>query len=177
MTQDAPALPGKPVSASRVTLAQLMQPQHASYLGFVHGGEIMRLIDEVGALACMRHAGRYVVTVAVDQIHFNEPIRIGNLVLLTAEVSYVGRTSMEVEVQVVAENPLTGERRHTNTAYLVYVALDEEGRPTPVPPLLLENEHQRRRFQEAQERRAVRLARRRQRRVTPLHGDPEGGDG
>ncbi len=160
-------LQGKPVSASRVSLAQLMQPQHASYLGFVHGGEIMRLIDEVGALACMRHAGRYVVTVAVDQIHFNEPIRVGDLVLLTAEVSFVGRTSMEVEVQVVAEDPITGQRRHTNTAYLVYVALDDQGRPTPVPPLILETEAQRRRFEEARRRREQRLARRRAR-VTPL---------
>lgn len=158
----------KPVSASRVILAQLMQPHHASHLGFVHGGEIMRMIDEAGALACMRHAGRPVVTVAVDQIQFNEPIRIGDLVLITAEVSYVGRTSMEAEVQVVAENPLTGERRHTNTAYVVYVALDEEGRPTPVPPLLLENEDQKRRFQEAEQRRAQRLARRAIRRVTPF---------
>ncbi len=158
----------KPPSASRVTLAQIMQPQHASYLGFVHGGEIMRLIDEAGALACMRHAGRPVVTVAVDQIFFNEPIRIGDLVLITAEVSFVGRTSMEAEIQVVAENPLTGHRRHTNTAYLVYVALDEQGRPTPVPPLLLENEAQKQRFEEAKARRARRLEQRRLRRVTPL---------
>ncbi len=167
-------VPAKRVSDSRVTLSQLMQPHHASYLGFVHGGEIMRLIDEVGALACMRHARRPVVTVAVDQIFFNEPIRIGDLVILTAEVSYVGRTSMEVEVQVVAENPLTGERRHTNTAYLVYVALDEHGRPTPVPRLVLETEDQRRRFREAEERQRLRLQRRGQRRVTPLEGE-EGG--
>ncbi len=163
----------KPPSASRVTLAQIMQPQHASYLGFVHGGEIMRLIDEAGALACMRHAGRPVVTVAVDQIFFNEPIRIGDLVLITAEVSFVGRTSMEAEIQVVAENPLTGHRRHTNTAYLVYVALDEQGRPTPVPPLLLENEAQKQRFEEAKARRARRLEQRRLRRVTPLPDQEE----
>ncbi len=166
----------KPPSASRVTLAQIMQPQHASYLGFVHGGEIMRLIDEAGALACMRHAGRPVVTVAVDQIFFNEPIRIGDLVLITAEVSFVGRTSMEAEIQVVAENPLTGHRRHTNTAYLVYVALDEQGRPTPVPPLLLENEAQKQRFEEAKVRRARRLERRRLRRVTPLPDQEEAPD-
>ena len=166
----------KPPSASRVTLAQIMQPQHASYLGFVHGGEIMRLIDEAGALACMRHAGRPVVTVAVDQIFFNEPIRIGDLVLITAEVSFVGRTSMEAEIQVVAENPLTGHRRHTNTAYLVYVALDEQGRPTPVPPLLLENEAQKQRFEEAKARRARRLERRRLRRVTPLPDQEEAPD-
>ena len=119
---------GKPVSASRISLAQLMQPEHANNLGNVHGGWIMKLVDEAGALACMRHAQQRVVTVAVDQMTFRQPIRIGDLVTLTAEVSYVGRTSMEAEVQVIAENPITGERTHTNTAYLVYVALDEHGK-------------------------------------------------
>ena len=121
------ALPPKPVSASRISIAQLMQPEHANNLGNVHGGWIMKLVDEAGALACMRHAQRRVVTVAIDSMVFREPIKIGDLVLLTAEVTNVGRTSMEVEVQVEAENPITGERTHTNTAYLVYVALDDAG--------------------------------------------------
>jgi uncharacterized protein (TIGR00369 family) len=129
---------GKTVSASRVTLAQLMQPAHANHHGNVHGGEIMRLMDEAGALACMRHSQQRVVTVAVDSMIFRNPIRISDLVTLTAEVSYVGRTSMEAEVQVIAENPYTGEKVHTNTAYLVYVALDDDDRPTVCPPLITE---------------------------------------
>jgi uncharacterized protein (TIGR00369 family) len=149
---------GKKVSASRVTLSQLMQPEYANNLGNVHGGWIMKLVDEAGALACMRHAQKRVVTVAVDQLTFRQPIRIGDLVTLTAEVSYVGRTSMEVEVKVVAENPITRKGTHTNTAYLVYVALDEEGRPHPVPPLIPENDKQRRRMEAGRARQEYRLA-------------------
>lgn len=149
---------GKPVSASRVTIAQLMQPEHANILGNVHGGWIMKLVDEAGALACMRHAQQRVVTVAVDQMVFRQPIRTTDLVTIDAEVSFVGRTSMEAEVQVIAENPITGERTHTNTAYLVYVALDETGRPVQVPPLIPENEKQRTRMEAGQARQAYRLA-------------------
>ncbi len=151
------SLPGQPVSASRVTLAQLMQPEHANNLGNVHGGWIMKLMDEAGALACIRHAHRRVVTVAVDQMTFKQPIKIGDLVTLTAEVSYVGRTSMEAEVHVTAENPLTGVCTHTNTAYLVYVALDEGGHAVPVPPLLPESEADRQRMEEGRARQAYRL--------------------
>src|SRR5512140_2105103 len=114
----------KTVSDSRITLSQLMHPEHANNLGNVHGGWIMKLVDEAGALACMRHSGRRVVTVAIDSIVFRNPVKLGALVLLNAEVTYTGRTSLEVEVQVQAEHPLTGERTHTNAAYLVYVALD-----------------------------------------------------
>lgn len=151
-------LAGKTVNASRVMLSQLMQPEHANNLGNVHGGWIMKLVDETGALACMRHAQRRVVTVAVDQMIFRHPIRIGDVVTLTAEVSYVGRTSMEAEVQVVAENPITGERTHTNTAYLVYVALDETGKPVPIPPLLPETDVERIRLEEGRNRQAYRLS-------------------
>ena len=149
---------GKTVNASRTTIAQLMQPEHANILGNVHGGWIMKLVDEAGALACMRHAQQRVVTVAVDQMSFRQPIRTTDLVTLTAEVSYVGRTSMEVEVTVHAENPITGERTHTNTAYLVYVALDEGGRPVAVPPLIPENEEQRQRMEDGKARQEYRLA-------------------
>lgn len=152
----------KPVGASRIKLAQMMQPQHANHHGNVHGGWIMKLMDEAGALACMRHAQQRVVTVAVDQMTFREPIRLADLVILTAEVSYVGRTSMEAEVQVETENPLTGERTHTNTAYLVYVALDEEGNPVQVPALTAETEAQRERMAEGRARQEHRLARRRE---------------
>jgi uncharacterized protein (TIGR00369 family) len=147
----------KPVSASRITLSQLMHPEHANLLGNVHGGWIMKLVDEAGALACMRHAQRKVVTVAIDSMVFRQPIRLGDLVIINAEVSYAGRTSMEAEVHVLAENPLTGERTHTNTAYLVYVALDDEGRPTSVPGIKAETDEEKLRMQKAEERQARRL--------------------
>ena len=150
-------LAAKTVRASRINLAQLMQPEHANNLGNVHGGWIMKLVDEAGALACMRHSGRRVVTVAIDSMVFRNPIKIGNLVLLNAEVTYTGRTSMEVEVQVQAENPLTGERTQTNTAYLVYVALDDTGHPVAVPPLITETEDEKRKMEAAKERQSRRL--------------------
>ena len=147
----------KPVSASRVTLSQLMHLEHANLIGNVHGGWIMKLVDEAGALACMRHAQRKVVTVAIDSMTFREPIRIGDLVILTAEVTYTGRTSMEAEVHVVAENPITRDRMHTNTAYLVYVALDDYGNPTPVPPIKAETDEDVRKLEAAKLRQARRL--------------------
>ncbi len=153
----SPSLQGKPVSASRTTIAQLMQPEHGNNLGNVHGGWIMKLVDEAGALACMRHAQRRVVTVAIDSMVFRKPIKIGDVVLLTAEVTYAGHTSMEVEVLVHAENPISGERIETNTAYLVYVALDDKGHPAPVPPVLAETDAERRKLEAAQERQARRL--------------------
>jgi uncharacterized protein (TIGR00369 family) len=137
-----------------------MQPEHANSLGDVHGGWIMKLMDEAGALACMRHAQKRVVTVAVDTMTFQEPIRIGDLVTLSAEVSYVGRTSLEARVQVVAEDPITGACTHTNTAYLVYVALDESGQPSEVPPLLAETPEEERRMQAGRDRQQHRLAQR-----------------
>jgi len=145
-------------NASRISIAQLMHPEHANILGNVHGGWIMKLVDEAGALACMRHAQKRVVTVAVDSMVFREPIKIGDLVTLNAEVTYTGRTSMEAEVQVIAENPITGERTHTNTAYLVYVALDDEGRPTTVPALIVETEEEKQRMEQAKKRQTHRIA-------------------
>lgn len=144
--------------ASRVYLSQLMQPEHANHHGNVHGGWIMKLVDEAGALACMRHAQTRVVTVAVDTFVFREPIKIGDLVTFTAEVTYTGRTSMEAEVQVVAENPITGERTHTNTAYLVYVGLDEDNRPTGIPQLALETDEDKTRYEQAKLRQQRRIA-------------------
>ena len=152
--------PGKPVSASRVILAQLMQPTDANLYGNVHGGIIMRLMDEAGGSAAMRHAQRPCVTVAVDQVLFREPIHLGDLVTVTAELTYVGRTSMEVRLEVTAQNLLTGQQTHTNTAYFVYVALDDAGHPVEVPPLLLETEAERRQWAAAKERQAYRLAQR-----------------
>jgi acyl-CoA hydrolase len=105
----------------------------------------------------MRHAQRKVVTVAIDSMTFRQPIRIGDLIILNAEVAYAGRTSLEAEVHVLAENPITGEQTHTNTAYLVYVALDDEGKPTAVPPLKPETEDEKRKFGQAKERQERRL--------------------
>lgn len=143
--------------ASRVYLSQLMQPEHANHHGNVHGGWIMKLVDEAGALACMRHAQTRVVTVAVDSLVFREPIKIGDLVTFTAEVTYTGRTSMEAEVQVIAENPITGERTHTNTAYLVYVGLDDKDRPTIIPQLVSETEEDKARLELAKQRQQRRI--------------------
>jgi uncharacterized protein (TIGR00369 family) len=143
---------------SRITLAQLMQPSQANNLGNVHGGWIMKLVDEAGALACMKHAQTRVVTVAVDSMTFREPIKLGDLVTLNAEVTYTGRTSMEAEVQVISQNPITGERTHTNTAYLVYVALDENEKPTVVPPLVAESEEDVERMKQAEVRQKRRIS-------------------
>lgn len=150
-------LKAKSMSASQISIAQLMQPEHANNLGNVHGGWIMKLVDEAGALACMRHAQRRVVTVAIDQMTFRQPIKIGDLVNLNAEVTYTGRTSMEAEVQVTAENPITGEQTHTNTAYLVYVALDKNGNPAVVPHLYAETEEEKERLKNAKKRQQRRL--------------------
>lgn len=150
-------MPPKSMSASRISLAQLMQPEHANYGGNVHGGWIMKLVDEAGALACMRHSQRRVVTVTVDSMTFRLPIRTSDLVILNAEVTYTGRTSMEAEVQVTAENPITGERWDTNIAYLVYVALDDDGKPTQVPSVFAETPEEEMKLAEGRARQARRL--------------------
>ena len=160
---DAPAQPPAPrrVEESRVTLSVLMGPADANLHGNVHGGHIMRLMDEAGASAAMRHARRQVVTVAVDQVLFREPIHLGDLVSLTAELTYVGRTSMETQIEVTAQNLLTGESTHTNTAYFVYVALNPAGKPAPVPPLELTTPDEQAQWEAAKARQAYRLAQRR----------------
>jgi uncharacterized protein (TIGR00369 family) len=148
---------GRTVAHSRTSISQLMQPESANIMGDIHGGWIMKLVDEAGALAAMRHAQSRVVTVALDQMSFHQPIRVGDLVTLNAEVTYVGRTSIETRVQVNSENPVTGEGGHTNTAYAVYVALDDDGRPKPVRPLIAETEAQKRRMEAGKQRQAYRL--------------------
>jgi len=155
-----PQLQPKRVSDSAVTLAQHMLPTDANPWGNVHGGTIMKLVDTAGAIAAMRHARRRCVTVIMDSMTFLHPVYVGDLVTLHARLTWTGRTSMEVEVIVEAENVTTGTITHTSTAYLVYVALDEQGRPCPVPPLELVTDEERRRWQEAEARRAYRLAQR-----------------
>lgn len=151
---------GRAVRESRVTLTQVMGPSDANILGNVHGGLIMKLCDEAGGMAAVKHARHPVVTVTVDSMTFLSPVHIGNLLTVQAEVTWVGRTSVETRVVVTAENVLTGEVNHTNTAFFVYVALGEDGRPTPIPPLHCETEAERTRCRQAEERRQARLRQR-----------------
>jgi acyl-CoA hydrolase len=149
----------RPASASAVALIRAMDLTTANILGNVHGGEIMKMVDNAGGLAAMKHSGGPVVTVALDEMSFMEPVFVGDVVTVKAMVNDTGRTSMEVGVRVEADNYLTGRHVHTSSAYLVYVALDEEGKPRPVPPVVAENEEQRQRQREAKVRREARLAR------------------
>ena len=156
--------PKSPIQ-SGTTLAQIMGPQESNNHGNVHGGILIKLCDEAGALAAMKHARQPCVTVAVDRMTFNAPVRLGELVTFEAQVTWVGRTSIEVEIVVCAERVLTGEVTHTNTAHFLYVALDAvNGRPVEVPSLLLETEDEIRRNQEAQHRQEIRLNLRRKQR-------------
>ena len=152
-------LESKRVADSALTLSQFMQPEHANNLGNVHGGWLMKLIDEAGGWCATRHARRPAVTVAVDSLRFLSPVHVGDLVTFSACLNYVGRTSMEVEVHVEAENILTGERTHTNSAYLVFVALDESGHPVEVPRLQLETDEERRNWALGRQVQDDRLAR------------------
>jgi acyl-CoA hydrolase len=151
-------LPGKPVSASRSEMVEAVLPNDANILGNMLGGRVMHLIDIAGALAATRHSNSHVVTASVDYLDFRFPILIGEFIVLKSNVNRVFRTSMEVGVKVFSENVLTGERRHTSTAYLTYVALDLNRKPHMAPPLMLETDQDRRRFHEAGERRRQRLA-------------------
>jgi acyl-CoA hydrolase len=136
-----------------------MMPSDANPLGNVHGGYIMKLVDEAGGLAAMRHARRPVVTVVMDSMSFLSPVRVGHVLTLRAKVNWVGKSSIEVGVRVQAENPVTGEQAHTNSAFAVFVAMDDAGHPTSVPPLILETEEDRRRWEQGEERQKLRLAR------------------
>jgi acyl-CoA hydrolase len=147
----------KPARLSQSTISEVMMPHMANHVGNVHGGVLLGMIDRVGAVAAIRHARRVCVTVSVDQVDFREPIHLGELVTMHAMVNYVHRTSMEVGVRVEAEDLVTGVRRHTNSCYLTYVAIDEAGRPVEVPAVLPESEEERRRFAAAERRRAHRI--------------------
>jgi uncharacterized protein (TIGR00369 family) len=148
----------KLVSASQVTLVQLMEIGDANIAGIVHGGTIMKLVDTAAGLAAMKHCGGPAVTVSMDTMSFLAPVRIGDMVTVRASVNDVGRTSLEVGVRVESENVLSGERTHTGSAYLVFVALDEEGKPRPVPSVVAQGQTQQRRQKEAKIRRQTRLA-------------------
>jgi len=155
-TPDIPHDPA-PVRASQSAMSELMMPNMANNLGHVFGGVILSLVDRVAAVAAIRHARQPCVTVSVDRVDFHEPIYLSELVIARSSVNFVGRTSMEVGVRIEAENLLTGVRRHTNSCYVTFVAIDRDGKPVLVRPLLLETEDDRRRNAAARARRAQRL--------------------
>ncbi|MBI4000065.1 MAG: acyl-CoA thioesterase [Candidatus Omnitrophica bacterium] len=134
-------------------MSQLMMPQHANIAGTVYGGAILSIADSAAYVCAARHAGPHCVTVSVDQVDFREPIRIGELVTFKASINYVGRTSMEIGIRIEAENLRTGQKRHTNSCYFTMVALNESGKPTPVPSLICETAVEKKRFKEGQIRR------------------------
>ena len=151
---------GKRIRDSSVITAQMMIPQDANPAGNVHGGVVVKSIDEAAGVVAVRHARCNVVTASIDRLDLHTPVLVGNLLFFKASLNFVGRTSMEIGVRVEAENLMTGEVRHAASAYLTYVAIDRLGRPTPVPPLILETDEERRRNREAKARREARLAER-----------------
>jgi uncharacterized protein (TIGR00369 family) len=153
-----PDLSPRRAADSRVALTQLMEITDANVAGNVHGGVVMRLADTAAALAAIRHAGGLCVTVTVDELTFLEPVHVGDVLTLRASVNDVGTTSLECGVRVETEDPISGRRGHAASAYFVFVALDEDGRPRPVPPLMVQTADERRRQAEAKLRRGARLA-------------------
>ena len=148
---------GKAVSASQVVMTQLVLPSHTNSLDTIFGGVVMSWIDIAAAIAAQRHSQKEVVTASVDALNFIAPVRKGWVVNLKASVNFVSKTSMEVGVRVDAENPKTGEVFHTASAYMTFVALGGNGRPTQIPQLILETDEDRRRFEAAKLRREKRM--------------------
>jgi acyl-CoA hydrolase len=146
---------------SESVLTELMMPHHANIMGNVFGGHILSLVDRVAAVAAIRHSRKPCVTVSVDKVDFREPIHVGELVTAFARVNFAGRTSMEVGVKIIAEDVISGDKRHTNSCYVTYVALDEKGQPTEVPPIVPETPDEKRRYDRASKRRASRVMERR----------------
>ena len=152
-------LKGKPVSASRSEMTEIVLPAQTNPLGKLLGGQVRHLVDMVAAMAAHRHSNSYVVTASVDYIDFRNPVNLGEIVNLKSQVNRVFRTSMEVGVEVYSENAMTEERKHTTSAYVTFVAIDEFTRlPKPVAPLIVKTAEERQRFRDAAKRRKVRLA-------------------
>jgi acyl-CoA hydrolase len=147
----------KTVAESRHETSELMMPHQANNLGHVFGGEMLAMMDKTAAVAALRHCRTTVVTASIDRVDFREPIHVGELVVMKASVNFVGRTSMEVGVRVEAEDLLSGRRRHTNSCYLTFVAVDRNGRPVEVPGILAETPEDHRRMDAAKRRREVRI--------------------
>ena len=162
--------PGKAVRESQHESSELMMPHHANNLGHVFGGVMLSMMDRTAAVAAFRHSRLNVVTASIDRVDFREPIHVGDLVVMKASVNFVGRTSMEVGVRVEAEELLTGRRRHTNSCYLTFVAVDRNGRPIEIAPVVPETPDEIRRFQAAQQRRKVRLQEREAENARREHG-------
>jgi len=146
----------KTAAESEVIMTHLVLPQDANPAGNLHGGVILKHVDTTGGVVAKRHSRHNTVTVSIDRMAFKQPAYMGELLTFKASLNHVGRTSMEIGVRVEAENLRTGEVRHTNSAYLTYVALDDNGKPTEVPPLKLETETAKRRYAEAELRREMR---------------------
>lgn len=136
-------------------MSEVMTPDKANFIGNVHGGHLMSLLDRVAYACAARYAGKHVVTLSADQVLFKEPIYVGELVICSANVNYVGNTSMEIGIRVVAENLFTGARRHTNTCYFTMVAIDDKGKPVKVKPLELRTEDERKHYEAAKIRREI----------------------
>ena len=153
-----PKLPSKRPTESAMTTARLMMPTDANVLGNVFGGAIMRYMDEIAGIVAWRHAGKNVVTASIDRMNFFSPVYVGSVLILKASVNYVGTTSMEIGVRIEAQDPSTRESTHAGSCYLTFVALDEKGRPTPIPPLVAATPDERRRVKEALARRRLREA-------------------
>lgn len=152
MISDKDPLAPKPVSASRAEFNHLVLPGDTNALGTIFGGRIVEWLDIAAAIVASRHCRRTAVTASIDELHFLAPVKLGQIVILKASINYVGRTSMEIGVRIEAEDPHTGERRKTATAFLTFVALDESGKPTGVPELILETDEDKRRYGEGQKR-------------------------
>lgn len=142
--------------AHQLTMTVLMTPDMANFSGNVHGGTILKLLDQVAYACASRYAGRYVVTLSVDQVMFRQPIHVGELVTFLASVNHTGSSSMEIGIKVVAENIRTQVVRHANSCFFTMVAVDDDGKPTPVPPLSPATDDERRRFEAACQRKALR---------------------
>ena len=151
-----------PPSQSFVEMTELVLTSHLNQFGTAFGGVIMSWVDVAGSISASRHCSKNAVTANIDDVHFLAPVHKGDIVNLKAQVNYTHKTSMEVGVTVTAENPKLRQLRHTLTAYLTFVALDEKGRPSPVPGLLLKTEEEKRRYQQGQLRRQWRLKRRKE---------------
>jgi len=149
---------GRPVSASRTEMTELVLPQDANLLGNILGGRVMHLIDIAGAIAAHRYCHRQVVTASVDHLDFLNPVRVGDLIVLEARVNRAFHTSVEVGVEVFSEDSVAGMRKHTTQAFLTFVAFDGSGKPAPVPPLLVKTPEEKRRYREAGARRKARIA-------------------
>lgn len=162
MSESAQQLPGKPVSATRVSLSRVMTQLDVNLLGNVHGGVMMKLVDDVAGLVATRHSGGPAVTAFVDEMAFLNPVHVGDLLHTHAQVNWTGNTSMEIGVRVEAErwDQSGAEAAHVASAYLVFVAIDTDGKPRPTYPLVLETHEDERRNHEAGIRRTHRLARR-----------------